>query len=233
MCKDPSQHAVQKGVDEHLKLVMENNPSITSKDEAIGLCKIRQEHSGRDIEPTDSFWPGVSPDPSHPAPSSIDRRCDPLPRPLIGLEKTKYEERNCTEQEYAAKAAAGWGPLNCEHLGNHKVTGEPLFPQKTLYTKGMANQLYDNRVGCLEKGPFAGWTAPTANLENASDMNTQNCVSRAVDLSIMNQNGIFPGANALAELVYTSEFFRCQMQCTAHLCHPLLVAVLTVAGPLI
>ena len=115
----------------------------------------------------------------------------------------------CTEKEYAAKAAAGWGPLNCEHLGNHSVTGKPLFPQKTLYTKGMANQVYDNRVGCLDKGPFAGWTAPTPNNENPKDPHTQNCVARAVDFTMSNMNQKFLTPPDLATMISTSEFFRC------------------------
>ena len=63
MCKDPSQEAVRRGVDEHLKLVMENNPSITSKDEAIGLCKIR--HDPHAVAGGVTLWPGVSPPCQH------------------------------------------------------------------------------------------------------------------------------------------------------------------------
>ena len=40
MCKDPSQEAVRRGVDDHLKLVMENNPfslrNITNKPFILG-----------------------------------------------------------------------------------------------------------------------------------------------------------------------------------------------------
>ena len=63
MCKDPDDLAVQNGVDEHLKLVMENNPSITSKDEAIGLCKIR--HDPHAVAGGVTLWPGVSPPCQH------------------------------------------------------------------------------------------------------------------------------------------------------------------------
>ena len=199
MCKDPDDLAVQNGVDEHLKLVEEKTG--LSKHDSIGLCKIRDRHA---VAGGVTLWPGVSP-PCQRWPhcfATIAPRGAP-----VGLDDDSSSA--CTEKEYAAKAAAGWGPLNCEHLGNHSVTGKPLFPQKTLYTKGMANQVYDNRVGCLDKGPFAGWTAPTANLENASDMNTQNCVARAVDFTMSNMNQKFLTPPDLATMISTSEFFRC------------------------
>jgi len=46
--------------------------------------------------------------------------------------------RCCTKEEFKQKAAAAWGPVSCAGVHN-KNTGQDMFPQDTLYTKGMSN----------------------------------------------------------------------------------------------
>mmetsp|Transcript_71966 Transcript_71966/g.119830 ORF Transcript_71966/g.119830 Transcript_71966/m.119830 type:complete len:955 (-) Transcript_71966:186-3050(-) len=102
------------------------------------------------------------------------------------------------------EGAAAWGPLKCNDVAAFKTRGD-----KPLYTKGYSNNPYDARVGCLDKGPFAGWTFPTYGneLPNASFDDTQNCISRATDMSISSANGVFPGIDKLASMVLKAKSY--------------------------
>ena len=46
--------------------------------------------------------------------------------------------RCCTKEEFKQKAAAAWGPVSRAGVHN-KNTGQDMFPQDPLYTKGMSN----------------------------------------------------------------------------------------------
>lgn len=104
----------------------------------------------------------------------------------------------------SASAAAAWGPIDCQDV----KTAKNKMPFKNrngrpLYVKGYSDNPYDARVGCVDKGPFAGWTFPTYGNEEPGGHHedAQNCVTRATSMAISNANGVFPDIPTMADMI--------------------------------
>lgn len=118
------------------------------------------------------------------------------------------QHANRENATHANLSAASWGPIKCDEV-TEEITGRTIFPQDKLYTKGFTNNPYDARIGCLTKGPFAGWTYPSSGLEepNISNDKGQNCLGRATDYSINSNNAVFTSEERLADLISSRDSY--------------------------